>query len=67
MPVIDEPQVRAACDLHQRLNVPQVQPRSVAQDELVPFDVVSGKCLGSAGGEILVPAATLARLVPLLS
>jgi hypothetical protein len=27
----------------------------VAQDELVSFDTESGKCLGSAGGEILVP------------
>lgn len=27
----------------------------VAQDEFVSFDTESGKCLGSAGGEILVP------------
>jgi hypothetical protein len=27
----------------------------VAQDELVSFDTESGKCLGSAGGEVLVP------------
>jgi len=33
MPVIDEPQVRAACAFNQRLNVPQIVPRSVEADE----------------------------------
>jgi phenylpropionate dioxygenase-like ring-hydroxylating dioxygenase large terminal subunit len=32
MPVIDEPQVRAAVDLNQRLNVPQSVPRDTATD-----------------------------------
>lgn len=33
MPVIDEPQVRAACDLNQHLNLPQMLPRDLAADE----------------------------------
>jgi phenylpropionate dioxygenase-like ring-hydroxylating dioxygenase large terminal subunit len=32
MPVIDEPQVRAACEINQRLNVPQTLPRDIAAD-----------------------------------
>lgn len=32
MPVIDEPQVRAACEFNQRLNVPQTLPRDIAAD-----------------------------------
>jgi phenylpropionate dioxygenase-like ring-hydroxylating dioxygenase large terminal subunit len=33
MPVIDEPQVRAACELNMRLNTPLVRPRSRDADE----------------------------------
>src|SRR6187455_1837270 len=33
MPVIDEPQVRAACDLNRRLNVPHLLPRDAAAEE----------------------------------
>jgi phenylpropionate dioxygenase-like ring-hydroxylating dioxygenase large terminal subunit len=33
MPVIDEPQVRAACELNARLNLPQMRPRNPDADE----------------------------------
>ncbi len=37
MPVIDEPQVRAACAFNQRLNVPQLTPRDpVAEESALP-------------------------------
>lgn len=41
MPVIDEPQVRAACEFNQRLNVPQVAVPSPEADEASLNDVLA--------------------------
>ena len=64
MPVIDEPQVRAACEFNQRLNVPQALARDPDADEAALPKLLAEIEAGAErpfGRALTLPAATYAR------